>query len=92
VAVCERTGTTEWSFGKTLERKAIIFDSQTMALIATLPLSKMSLESSSGTDDARFWYPQPVIWDSGQLMLLGIPDFSGNIILEKLTIPGKTPQ
>jgi hypothetical protein len=84
VAVCERTGTTEWSFGKTLERKAIIFDSQTMALIATLPLSKMSLKSSSGTDDARLWYPQPMIWDSGKLILVDIPDFSETISLQEL--------
>ena len=41
VAVCEKTGATEWSFGKTLERKAVVFDLQTMVAIkASLCRSK----------------------------------------------------
>lgn len=85
VAVCEKTGTTEWSFGKTLERKAVVFDVKTMTPIQSIPLWKLSLKTSIGTNDERLWSPQPVIYDSGQSIWTAVPDFSGVIKLG--TIP-----
>lgn len=84
VAVCERTGTTEWSFGKTLERNAVVFDVQTMTPLKSISLSKQSLQTSIATNDWRVWYPQPTIWNSGQLILIAVPDFSGTISLQEL--------
>lgn len=84
VSVCERTGTTEWTFGKTLERSAVVFDTQTMTSLKSIPLSKQCLQTSIEKDDWRIWYPQPSIWNSGQLILIAVPDFSGSINLQEL--------
>jgi hypothetical protein len=84
VSVCERTGTTEWTFGKTLERSAVVFDAQTMTPLKSISLSKQSLRTSIAKDDWRVWYPQPTIWNSGQLILIAVPDFSGTISIQEL--------
>lgn len=87
VAVCEKTGSTEWTFGKTLERKAVIFNLQTMAFVKTFPLPKMGLKTSSGTENVRLWYPQPMVWNSGQLILVDVPDLSGTVTMQELAVP-----
>jgi hypothetical protein len=84
VSVCERTGTTEWTFGKTLERSAVVFNAQTMTPLERISLSKKSLQTSIANDNWRVWYPQPAIWDSGQVVLISVPDFSGNINIQEL--------
>ena len=87
VAVCEKTGSTEWTFGKTLERKAVIFNLQTMAFVKTFPLPKMGLKTSSGKENVRLWYPQPMVWNSGQLILVDVPDLSGTVTIQELAVP-----
>jgi hypothetical protein len=87
VAVCEKTGTIERNFGKTLERKAAVFECHTIASIKSISLTTMSFKTSSGTEDTRLWYPQPTIWDSGQDIFIAVPEFSGTISLEELKIP-----
>lgn len=91
VAVCEKTGTTEWSFGKTLGREAVIFDRDTMTFIMSIPLATMSLKITSGTENERIWYPQPMIWNSGQHILIAVPDFSNTVSLQELMLPGHEP-
>jgi len=90
-AVCTRTGTTEWTFGKTLDRNVFIIDLQTMLIAKSVSLSKMSLQTSIATNASRVWYPQPTIWDSGQMILLCVPDFSGTITIQEI-IPELTHQ
>jgi len=90
VAVCEKTGATEWSFGKTLERKAVIFDVQTMNPIKSIPLSKLSFKTSIGTDDERLWFPQPAIYDSEHTLWVAVPEFSGIIRLQAIPLSEHT--
>ena len=90
VAVCEKTGATEWSFGKTLERRAIVFDVQTMAAITSTPLSKLSFKISIGTDDESIWFPQPAIYDSEHTLWMAVPEFSGIIRLQAIPLPEHT--
>lgn len=87
VAVCEKTGTTEWNFGRTLLREGVIFDRDTMAPIMVIPLSTKSLKTSMGTEDARIWYPQPAIWNSRQNIVIGMSELPRSVKLEQLTIP-----
>jgi hypothetical protein len=83
-AVCAKTGTTEWNFGKTIERSAVVFDAQTMIPLKSISLSKQSLQTSIAKDDWRVWYPQPAIWNSGQVILIAVPDFAGAINIQEL--------
>jgi hypothetical protein len=87
VAVCDRTGTTEWTFGKTLGREAVVFNTASLAQVANMPLSKQSLQTSMATDEWRVWYPQPAIWDSKQCVVIAAPDFSGTIRFMELAPP-----
>jgi hypothetical protein len=84
VSVCERTGTTEWTFGKTLERSAVVFNAQTMTPLESISLSKKSLQTSIAKDNWRVWYPKPTIWNSGRTVLIAVPDFSGAINIREL--------
>ncbi|HEX3985305.1 MAG TPA: hypothetical protein VHX13_01750 [Acidobacteriaceae bacterium] len=85
-AVCEKTGTTEWSFGKTLERKAVVFDARTMASINSIPLSKLSFKTSIGTGDESLWFPQPAVYDSEHTIWMAVPEFSGIITLHAIPL------
>jgi hypothetical protein len=84
ISVCERTGTTEWTFGKTLERSAVVFNVQTMTSLESISLPKKSLQTSIAKDNWHVWYPQPTIWDSGQVILIAVPDFAGTISIQEL--------
>lgn len=88
VGLCQKSGTNEWGFGKTLERRAFVFDFRNLAPIATFPVTTVSVRTSQGTEDARLWRPQPSIWNSDSDILVAVPEVSGRIRLERLTLAG----
>ncbi len=87
VAICDRTGMGEADFGKTRERKAVVFDTQKLAFISAIPLPTQSLRAGAGTPQVRTAYPLPAIWHDGRRLLIAVPDWSGAVILHALTIP-----
>jgi hypothetical protein len=90
VAVCEKTGLDEPHFGETLHREAVVFEVKTLKVLATIPMSRLSLkEHGPGRDD--FWVatPSPVVWHNNERELVAILDFPDSINL--YSIPGPTP-
>jgi hypothetical protein len=89
VAVCDRTGSDEEHFGETLRRDAVVFNVRTLTVIATIPMSKLSVkERGSGRDDLWVAIPSPAVSHMGEQILVAIPDFPDLINL--CYIPGPT--
>lgn len=87
VAVCEKTGLDEAHFGETLSRDAVVFEVKTLKVLATIPMSRLSLkERGPGRDDLWVATPSPVVWHGKDSVLVAVPDFPDSINL--YSIPG----
>jgi len=91
VAVCERTGSDEEHLGETLRRDAVVFEVETLKVIGTIPMSKLSVkERGPGRDDLWVAVPSPVVWHGKDIVLLAIPDFPDLINLYSIARPAAT--
>ena len=91
VAVCERTGSDEEQLGETLRRDAVVFEVETLKVIGTIPMSKLSVkERGPGRDDLWVAVPSPVVWHGKDSVLLAIPDFPDLINLYAIARPSPT--
>jgi hypothetical protein len=80
VAVCDRTGLDEAHFGETLRREAFVFEIETLKVMATIPMSRLSLnENGPSRDDSWVATPAPAVWHAKDRVLVAIPDFRDSI-------------
>lgn len=87
IAVCEKTGTAEHDFGKTIGRQAVVFDRSTMASLVSIKLTTNNLRTLPGTGEVKVWSPQPMVFSSGSSVLIAIPEFDGTVSLQERMLP-----
>ena len=87
VTICDKTGMGESDFGKTRERRAVVFDVQSLAVVTTFPLPKQTLRGGVGAPPARTAYPLPAIWHDRGRLLVAVPDWSGFVTIRVFRVP-----
>jgi hypothetical protein len=92
IAVCERTALDESHFGETLRREAMVFETKTLRVVATFPMSRMSVKER-GTQKGDIWVaaPSPVVWRAKDHALVAIPDFPNAIDVYSVPIEAGGP-
>lgn len=90
-AVCERTGLDESHFGETLRREAVVFEVKTLKVLATIPMSRMSVKER-GPRRGDLWVaaPSPAVWHGKGRVQVAIPDFPDSINLYAVAGPAPT--